>query len=310
MSHPLDGAEMLPLWQLRLLEQIQSISELHHRTVFHAYPQYSATYGAGSVQLETWRTHLRAVEDERAELVLHARGVEVPERMIDYAAQVGGRGVRWGETPETARLSVAPPGKDLVSQGYIEQIAGDVWRLEQAALVRAEHLHRVHTGALPDDEAVARQLHNNMAALWRRATGSVALITIEQVDVGQLWGRGPKSWQRLAELTVASYTDTQLQQRFGVLAWKGIEADVSRNFDTLPSTSANIGPPTPMELADRAEAALATLDFVDGRGSRFDHGIDDAVEATGSGDGIEWDTDPGPPPDRGAAPGRGQEVGA
>ncbi|MFD4351550.1 hypothetical protein ACFWPX_03275 [Nocardia sp. NPDC058518] len=311
MSHPLDGADRLPPWQLRLLERIQSISELHHRTVFHGRPQYSAGNGAGSVQLETWHTHLRALEGERSELELHAYGVHVPQRMIRYAAETGGRGVRWGESAETARLSPAPPGVDPVSQAMLEQIAGDVWRLELSALVRAEHLHRVHTGALPDDERGERQLHDNMAALWRRATGTAALIEIDPVAGEQIWGRSPESWHNLAELTAASYTDLELRERFGSLAWTGIEAEVSRNFDNLASTATTIGPPTPNEMADRAEAALAAVSFADGQGARFDHSIGGAVEATGTEVGTEWepDLDPQPhPPNRGPGVGANQGV--
>ncbi|MGW5922162.1 hypothetical protein ACWFPY_24495 [Nocardia fluminea] len=308
MSHPLEGADELPSWQLRLLERIQSISELHYRTVFHGRPQYSPGNGAGAVQLETWRTHLRALEDERGELELHAHGVQVPQRMIDYATETGGRGVRWGETKETARLSLAPPGVDLVSQAMLEQIAGDVWRLELSAMVRAEHLHRVHTGALPDDESGERQLHDNMAALWRRATGTAALIEIDPAAAAQVWGRDPGSWQNLAELTAASYTDLELRERFGALAWKGIEAEVSRSFDNLASTATSIGPPTPNEMADRAEAALAAVGLSDGHGPRFDHSIGAAVEATSTGLGTDWEPDPQHhPPDRG--PGVGAERG-
>ncbi|MEV0768523.1 hypothetical protein [Nocardia salmonicida] len=309
MSHPLVGAEELPSWQLRLLERIQAVSEIHYRTVFHGRPQYSASNGAGSVQLETWRTHLRALEYERAELELHATGADVPQAMIDHAVQVGSRGVRWGETPETARL--VRPGADLLSQDMRELIASDVWRLEQSALVRAEHLHRVHTGALPDDESGSRQLHDNMAALWRRATGTAALTDISPAEAEQLWGRGPKSWQRVAELTAASYTDLELQARFGVLAWKGVLVEVSADFDKYAGTATRIGPPTPLQMADRAEAALAAVNSADGHRPRFERPIATAVEATSADTGTEWEPNPDPephPPDPGREPGREQGV--
>lgn len=312
MSHPLSGAEELPSWQLRLLERIQNSSYDHYRTLFHSYPQYSTAASGPNVQLEAWRTNLAALEVERGEIELHAHGLDIPQRMIDYATEAGARGARWGDPPETARLPMAPPGADWTRMHMLEQISGDVWRLEHAALVRAEYLHRVHTGTLPDNEPGERQLHDNMAALWRRTAGTAALIDLELGEAQQLWGRGPDSWQRLADLTAASYTDAELQQRFGELSWKGIEADVSRAFDNLATrTSTDLGPPTPFEIAESAEKALAAVSFADEHAPRVGQGIGTAVEATGAGTGAVWP--PGPeqqphPPDRGSGAGRDQGV--
>ncbi|MEV6362156.1 hypothetical protein [Nocardia asteroides] len=313
MSHPLSGAEELPSWQLRLLEGIQNTSYHHYRTLYHGYPQYSPAHSSGTnIQLEAWRTNLRALEDQRGELELHAHSLDVPQRMIDAAADAGARGVRWGDTPETARLPVAPPGVDWTRLHMLEQIASDVWKMEHAVVVRAEYLHRVHTGALPDNEPGERQLHDNIAALWRRTAATAALIGVDAEEARQLWGRGPQSWQRLAELTAASYTDAELLRRFGELSWKGIESDVSRAFDNLATIPApDIGPPTPFDLAQRAETALAAVSFTDEPGAAGGHGIGAAVEATGTGAGTEWEPAhqaPPHPPDRGAGAGRDQGV--
>ncbi|MFC9964431.1 hypothetical protein [Nocardia ignorata] len=310
MSHPLSGAEDLPSWQLRLLERIQNASYDHYRTLFHGSPQYSPASGA-SVQLETWRTHLRALDDERGEIALHAHARGVPQRMIDYATETGARGARWGDTPETTTLPMAPPGADPARLYLLDQLAEDVWRLEHTALVRAEYLHRVHTGALPDNEPAERQLHDNMAALWRRATGTAALINVQPGEAEQLWGRSLGSWQQLAELTAASYTDAELRQRFTEMSWKGVEADLSRTFDNLATTTVtDLGPPTPWEFAQRAEQALAAVSFADNLGPGAGHGIGTAVEATGIRTAAQWEPDPDlqpHPPDRG--PGSGVDQG-
>ncbi|MEV0688280.1 hypothetical protein AB0I35_30925 [Nocardia sp. NPDC050378] len=311
MSHPLAGAEDLPSWQLRLLERIQNSSYDHYRTLFHSFPQYSPASGP-NVQLEAWRTNLRALQDERSEIELHAHAREIPQRMIDYATETGARGARWGDTPETALLPMAPPGTDATRLYLLDQLAEDVWRLEHTALVRAEYLHRVHTGAVQDNEPGERQLHDNMAALWRRATGTAALIDLDPGEAEQLWGRDHHAWQRLAELTAASYTDTELRQRFAEMSWKGIEADVSRTFDNLATTTvADLGPPTPWEFAQRAEQALAAVGVADELGPHAGHGIGTAVEATGALPGARWEPDPDVqphPPDRGSGPGVDQGV--
>ncbi|MEU4413319.1 hypothetical protein [Nocardia salmonicida] len=307
MSHPLSGAEDLPSWQLRLLERIQNSSYEHYRTLFHGYPQYSSAASGPSIQLENWRTNLRALEAERGEIELHAHGLDIPQRMIDYANETGARGARWGDTPETALLPMSPPGASTTRLHLLDQIADDVWRLEHTALVRAEYLHRVHTGGLADNEPGERQLHDNMAALWRHAAGTAALIDLDPGEAHQLWGRGPDSWQQLAELTAASYTDTELQQRFAEMSWKGIEAEASRSFDNLAaSASTDLAPPTPWEVAERAEQALAAASFADELAPRLGHGIGTAVEATSAGLGTDWEPDPDP---QQHLPGRGQGVG-
>ncbi|MFI8974171.1 hypothetical protein ACIGO9_14890 [Nocardia asteroides] len=302
MSSPLSGAEELPSWQLRLLERIQATSYIHHRTLFHGYPQYSAGVSGPSIQLQAWRTNLAALESERGEIELHAHSLDIPQRMIDYAVETGARGVRWGETPETARLPMAPEGANWTRMHLLEQISGDVWTLEHAALVRAEYLHRRDTGALPDNEAGERQLHDNMAVLWRRIKATATLADLDPGTAQQLWGRGPESWQRLAELTAASYTDAELQQRFGELSWKGIEAEVSRAFDNqATSKTTDLDPPTPWQVAERAEKALAAVGFADESAPSIGYEIGSAVQATGAGTGAGWEPEPEQsphPPDR------------
>lgn len=206
---------------------------------------------------------------------------------------------------------MSPHGTNPTRGHLLDQIADDVWRLEHSALVRAEYLHRVHAGGLADNEPGERQLHDNMAALWRHAAGTAALIDLDPVEAHQLWGRGPDSWQQLAELTAASYTDGELQQRFAEMSWKGVEAEVSRGFDNLAtSASTDLGPPTPWEFAERAEQGLAAASFADDLGPRPGYGIGTAVEATGTEVGGTWEIDPDlqpHPPDRG--PGSGLDQG-
>lgn len=313
MTHPFAGAEDLPSWRIRLLERIQDLAYTHYRTTLYGYPTFTGgDNGLGDgrwIQLERWQSNLRALKAERDELAVQAYAAEIPERMIDHVIDSGGRGIRWGDDPVAAQLTTASTQNDLTRSTLLEMTAGDVWALEHTALVRAEHLHRVRTGALPDNEPGERQLHNNMAALWRRITATATTIDIAPQEAEQLWGRSEQSWQRLAEMTVASYTDLELQQRFGVLAWKGIETEVTATAEDLATTrSARVSPPTPMQVAERAEKALAAVAFDDGAPPRFGHGIGSAIEATAASADTAWTPDPVPephPPDRGTDLGQG-----
>ncbi|MGS2811567.1 hypothetical protein [Nocardia sp. MW-W600-9] len=80
----------------------------HYRTLFHGYPQYSAAASGPSIQLENWRTNLRALEAERSEIELHAHGLDIPQRMIDYATDTGARGSTLGRYPGNRAVADVP----------------------------------------------------------------------------------------------------------------------------------------------------------------------------------------------------------
>ncbi|MFD4429811.1 hypothetical protein [Nocardia sp. NPDC058497] len=305
MSHPLWGADELSSWQLRLLQRIHTVSYEHWR-VLRNPPTW--TRGSGDIQLRNWRAGLAAREVERVELELHATAIGVPEPMITEARGAGGRGVRWGDNQATADLSLLEPGGNDTRTAFLDQVARDVWQLEHMALVRAEYLHREHLGRVPDAEAGMRQLHDNIAAVWMRATATAMHAGTDDNDRVRLWGRGAASWERIARLTAAQYSDAELQARFHEFAWKGIEADAEQDFRNLAVGGLAVGPPGPMRMADSAEAALEAVSVADGRGHRYSHGIGAAVDVTNTGRAAGWEPEPEPrPPDCG--PGSGHDAG-
>ncbi|MGW5440554.1 hypothetical protein [Nocardia asteroides] len=301
MSHPLSGAEDLSSWQLRLLQRIHTVSYEHWR-VLRNPPTW--TRGSGEIPLRNWRAGLAAREAERGELELLATAIGVPEPMITEARAAGGRGVRWGDNQATADLSLVEPGGHATRTAFLEQVARDVWQLEHIALVRAEYLHREHLGRVPDDEAGIRQLHDNMAAVWTRATATAMHAGTDNNDRARLWGRDAASWERIARLTAARYSDVELQARFHEFAWKGIEADAVRDFRNLALSGLAVGPPEPTRMADSAEAALEAVSVADGHGHRYSHGIGAAVDVTNAGRASGWELDPEPEP-RPIEPGQG-----
>ncbi|MGW5312048.1 hypothetical protein ACWEQ0_19485 [Nocardia thailandica] len=292
---------------MQLLQRIHNVSYEHWR-VLQNPPIW--TRGSGDIQLQNWQAGLAAREAERDGLELHARAVGVPELMITEVREAGERGLRWGDTPETAQLSLLEPGGNYTRTAFLDQISRDVWRLEHMALVQAEYLHREHLGRVPDAEAAMRQLHSNMAAVWSRAAATAAVTDLTAGDRAQLWGRDAASWERTARLTAASYSDAELQTRLHEFAWKGVEADANQDIRNLAVRGLVDGPPEPMQMADAAEAALSAVSIADGRGRRYDHGIGAAVEATNTEVVAGWEPDAEPyarPPEPG--PGAGRDAG-
>ncbi|MFD3706156.1 hypothetical protein ACFWUP_23705 [Nocardia sp. NPDC058658] len=309
MSNPLSAADQLPSWQLRLLERVQSASYYHWRLMQNP-PSWSRNIGVGETELFRWQTGVRAQEAELADYELHAAAVEIPDEMVGQVRAAGGRGLRWGDDEATARLPIVPETESAVRMMLVSQIVDDVWQLEHMALVRAEYLHREHTGRYRADEPALRQLHDSMSAVWRRATLTAAHAELDDVDRGQLWARDAESWRGLARLVGASTADTELRRRFQLFAWKGVEIKAEQELATLSVTGLVVGPPTPIELADSAETALNEVSVADGRGARFEQSIGSAVDATTTSAQSEWDPDPDPhpPPDLSAQTGQGQEV--
>ncbi|MFD3510083.1 hypothetical protein [Nocardia sp. NPDC058666] len=280
MNSPLSGAEELSSWQLRLLERIQNISVEHTRVVIAGHPRWSATTGTGDMAVQTWRTHLRALEGDRAEIALHAAAVGVPQRWIDHAREFGARGVRWGEDQASDQVLMLRTPEETTRAQWIEGIAADVWQLEHMALVRAEHLHRVQESRLPDEEPALSQLETNMAALWTRAITTAASVHLTDLERAQLWERDSAGWQQLAVLTAASYTDAQLHERWRVFAWPGIERQanqVAENLVLEPGLA--VGPPDPIAMVQRAETALDMVNIDQRVQPRHEHTMAAAVDA-------------------------------
>ncbi|WP_433664656.1 hypothetical protein ACQPW1_22450 [Nocardia sp. CA-128927] len=263
MTRPPQPWETMPPWNTRLLEKIQDLSVDHTQVLQRGYPTYNLAFGGAEVQMQTWRTHLRALEADRSEVEVHARAAGIPQEMIADARTLGSRGVRWNERQPP------PPtgdrGQDAVREMMVEGVAADVWQLEHMAAISATHRHRlaaqgIHSEAHP---IAASQLQSNMIALWLRASEVARVVGLTAEERDQLWGRDAEGWQRLMQATVHTYDDPALEERWRVFAWPGIEHDAQQTVETLnpgkdssTSAAAEQTPPLPHLMIQQAEEAL------------------------------------------------------
>lgn len=90
MTRPPDPWESMPPWQTRLLEKIQNLS-VDHAQMLRGYPSYNPAFGGAELPLQRWRAGLRALETDRSEVEIRARGAGIPEQMIAEARALGTR---------------------------------------------------------------------------------------------------------------------------------------------------------------------------------------------------------------------------
>lgn len=263
MTRPPDPWESMPPWQTRLLERIQDVSVDHAQVLRRGFPSYNPAFGGAEVPLQTWRAGLRALEADRSEVEIRARGVGIPEQMIAEARALGSRGVRWSERqpppPDPAR------GEAGVREAMVDGVAADVWQLEHMAAISTAHRHRlaaqgIHSEAHPISVS---QLQSNMFALWNRAGALARAAGLSAEERTQLWDRNSEGWQRLVQATVHTYDDAALEERWRAYGWRGIEHDARTTVQTLnPGSDLSAGtatqplPPLPHLMIQRAEQAL------------------------------------------------------
>jgi len=259
MSQPAPDIDSLSHWKLRLLERIQDTAADHTRVLAQGYPIHAPQHGSTQIPIQIWRTHLRALDSERADIEIHAAAVGVPASAIAQARTAGQRGQRWDHsvhTPPTLRH-----GGDPVRTQTIDSIAGDVWQLEHMAALSVEYQRRSIAGLVPPAPELAEQLQRNMNALWSRAAAGAHVLNLTPLERAALWERDNAGWQRLTEASVHRYDDPQLQERWRAHAWRGIELDAVSGLDNLSATPSHTQraatPPTPQQMIQRATEALA-----------------------------------------------------
>ncbi|MFI6213331.1 hypothetical protein ACIBCD_15185 [Nocardia brasiliensis] len=258
MTHSLPGAHDLPSWKLRMLGRIQNTAAERAKASEHGFPQYERADGAGDLKVQTWRTHLLVLASDLHELERHARAMGVPEGALEAVREAGEWGLRWGESvhsPPLTRRSEEP-----VRSFMVDGIANDVWEIEHMAVIRVEHELRNHTRRFPHDPEATAQFDRNMAALWERAAASAAVIELTGAEAHEIWGRDAHGWRHLSAVTVHTYSDVDLYERWRTLAWGGREHTVRRTTDNLGVSTGTDGPrpPLPEVLIDRAREALST----------------------------------------------------
>lgn len=261
VTEPTASLERLPGWKLRLLERIQNTGADHHRVLTMGYPDYHPDHGSGDIRIQIWRTHLHTLDSDRAELERYAAAAGVPIVAIRQARAAGQRGVRWEDSVLSPRVS--GHGEDPVRAHMIEDIAADIWTLEHMAAVNVEHTIRGADGRFPHHRDAEAQFDRNMVALWHRADDTAQILGLPTRERSDLWDRDRSGWQRLTAVTVRTYNDTALHERWRGFAWPGIEHEALRSLDNLavrhPIPHRGPEPPTPRQLLERADEALSTL---------------------------------------------------
>lgn len=146
----------------------------------------------------------------------------------------------------------------------VEGVAADVWQLEHMAAISTAHRHRLAGQGIRSEAhpGVVSQLQSNMFALWNRAGALARAAGLSAQERTQLWGRDPEGWQRLVQVTVHTYDDAALEERWRAYGWRGIEHAARTTVETLNSGSdLSVGaaiqlPPLPHLMIQRAEEAL------------------------------------------------------
>ncbi|WP_433678325.1 hypothetical protein [Nocardia sp. CA-119907] len=294
MSEPIPGLDDLPSWKLRLLDRIQDTCAEHARVLQLGYPTYEPHSGSGEIPLQNWRTHLRALEADREEIVIHALAVGIGSAAIGQAHAAGQRGLRWGDS--VGSPPTMPRGEDPVRAHMVEGIAADIWQLEHMAAIAAERRFGRPPSRIQHhpDAGEVEQYGRNMAALWNRANNVAHAIGLTAQERAELWGRDEAGWQKLTAVTVRGYDDDALVERWRAYAWPGIEHEVRRSIDTLPASRVAVdepgaAPPAPHVLIDRATDALTITTSAE-EGARA--GIDETVDAAFAPDPVAaWDSE-------------------
>ncbi|WP_067837293.1 hypothetical protein [Nocardia lijiangensis] len=288
MNQPLSELERLPSWKVRLLEGIQNLSATHARVLLQGHPEYQPHYGEGTIAIQTWRAHLRALEADRGELEIHATAVGVPATAIAEARAAGQRGLQWEEVSRAA--PTLRHGEDPVRAQLVDAVASDVWQLEHMAVIAVEHRLRGFDGRVARDGGADAQFDANMVALWARANTTAHVIGLTTGEAAELWERDPAGWQQLA-VAVRGYDDAELHERWRTYAWPGIEHQARRGSDHLvfahqTQAELDLAPPTPHVLIHHATQAIVTIDPALSGTTR---GIGAAVEAALPDDtGRDW----------------------
>ncbi|RDI43574.1 hypothetical protein [Nocardia mexicana] len=276
-----------PAWQQRLLDRIQNLAADRAQLLSRGY---ESSPGGTDGPLQAWRTHLHGLAAVRREAETHAEAVGIRRDHIIAAHAYGSGGIR----PAPQRAG------DAVRDTMVDGVAADVWQLQHMAALETVRLELSagDAGFDPEQDATA-QYARNMDALWRRAREVADAVGLTDDERNGMWATDTGEWRRLLDVTVSQYDLEDVEERWRVYAWPGIETDAQRAVSVLGSRIARgsvIDPvpiPAPQVMLSESAAAL----FRDDPSTETD-GPDTAADAA-LPDGTEHDwttTEPAPTP--------------
>ncbi|WP_280310379.1 hypothetical protein [Nocardia abscessus] len=318
MNEHLPDLEGLPRWKLRLLERIHDISAEHWQILSSFQPRDRSQ----AIPIHPRRIRLRALEADRAEIEMHAAAVGLPASAIEQARTAGQRGLRWSDSAQLPHST--RDGDNPVRDHMVEGVADDIWQLEHMAAINAERrFGRPPSRTVHHPEAAeVEQFGRNMAALWNRANDTARVLGLSEKERAQLWGRDREGWQRLVALTVATYDDAGLLERWRTYAWSGLEHEVARGHvnvwrglehevrreidnlvaGSIASHEPGVAPPTPHLLIERAVEAVIAAGH--GQAEADQDGSETIAGVATHGLTVTWDSEPDlRPPEPGSAGG-------
>ncbi|NKY43587.1 hypothetical protein [Nocardia cerradoensis] len=279
-----------PVWQQRLLDRIQDLSDDRGRLLREGY---DTPPGAGELSMLAWRTQLLQLAADRSEIEARAHAIGIPPAEVAAARAAGSRGRRADLNPE--------PGADAVREHVMGWVASDVWQIQHMAAIDVAHRRRAVTDAprFEPEPGMVAQFERNLSALWIRAGNVADAIGLTVDESAGMWARTSSDWQRILDATTHSYDDEALEERWRVYASPGIETSVIRDATAITLrvdvalSEQPVRIPTPHAMKTAAAAAFLS------RPATGADPIADAIERAlpAEADHTRWDTPtpPGPP---------------
>ena len=286
-----------PVWQQRLLDRIQDLSDDRVRLLRAGY---ETPPGAGESSMLAWRTHLLQLAADRAEVETHAHAIGIPDTAIAAARAAGSSGRRADISPE--------PGTDAVREHVMTWVASDVWQMQHmAAIDVARRMRRVtHTPSFEPEPWMVAQFERNLSALWIRAGNIADAIGLTVDESAGMWARTSSDWQRLLAATAHTYDADAVEERWRVYARPGIETSAIRDATAITLrvdvalSEQPVRIPAPHAMKTAAAAAFLTYSSAGADADPITDAIDRALPA--EADHTRWHTpavaDPPQPPGR------------
>ncbi|WP_036508261.1 hypothetical protein [Nocardia aobensis] len=288
-----------PVWQQRLLDRIQDLSDDRGRLLRESY---DTPPGARELSMLAWRTQLLQLAADRSEIEAHAHAIGIPDAEIAAARAAGSRGRRADLNPE--------PGADAVREHVMGWVASDVWQIQHMAAIDVTHRMRAVTDTprFEPEPGMVAQFERNLSALWIRAGNLADAIGLTVDESAGMWARTSSDWQRILDATTRTYDNEAIEERWRVYARPGIETSVMRDATAITLrlevavSEQPVRIPTPHAMKTAAAAALL---------SRPAPGADTVADAIDralptEADHTDWNT-PTPP---GLPPHPGQNLDA